>query len=113
MTTTTKRRHRTGAGSAINPDHIGMHRLIVVGVIATLAAAIADPFAGSAATLIAARNLGRRSIGVEMDPAYAAAAVRRIESSPLRLFPADAEVRSSGWSGTEQPMFDLAAGDAA
>lgn len=41
-----KTRHRTGAAETINPDHIGMHRLIVAGVIVTLLAAIATSWNG-------------------------------------------------------------------
>lgn len=47
---------------------------------------IIDPFMGSGTTGVAAKNLNRNFIGIELDPKYFKIAKERIENTPEKLF---------------------------
>ena len=42
---------------------------------------ILDPFMGSGTTLVACAKLGRKGIGIELDPCYFETACRRVEQA--------------------------------
>jgi site-specific DNA-methyltransferase (adenine-specific) len=75
---------RSEAGRAVHPTQkpLGILRPLVQYSCAA-DGLVLDPFAGSGSTLLAARDLGRRAVGIEIDEAYCEKAIARLAQGVL------------------------------
>jgi site-specific DNA-methyltransferase (adenine-specific) len=77
-------RVRSEHGSAVHPTQkpVGIVTPLI-GYSCPIGGTVLDPFAGSGTTLVAARQLGRRSVGIEISEDYCRLAARRLAQLSL------------------------------
>lgn len=75
-------RGRNGARLHTTQKPLGLMAQLI-GLFSDEGETVLDPFAGSGTTLVAARQSGRRSIGIEQDEAYCEVIAKRLEQGVL------------------------------
>jgi site-specific DNA-methyltransferase (adenine-specific) len=86
---------RQGHGAAFPPALVEPCLLLATGP----GDLVLDPFVGSGTTAVAARALGRRFVGVELNRVYVRIAERRLHGAVRRTGPSPGARRAPGASG--------------
>ncbi|MGC9225414.1 MAG: DNA-methyltransferase [Terracidiphilus sp.] len=70
------------SGNKLHPTQKPIAALLpLVETFSQTGSVVLDPFCGSGSTLVAAKQLNRKYIGIELDPAYHAIAARRLAAT--------------------------------
>jgi len=79
-------RTRNGDGDAIHPTQKPLKAVRwLISYLSKPGDIVLDPFAGTGSTLVAAKELGRRSIGIEINPEFCKVAKSRVEGVALPM----------------------------